>query len=277
MPAAIIGAGFLGGEIARQLRESGVDCFVTHHNNQIFPDSVRFDFFADDIADVFHARKIDTVFLTAKIEIGTDPKNLVISMRRFLDACSGKRLIYFSSDGIFDGERGMYGEKDIPHPVTEYGKNLALCENLIREWGGNFYIIRPSYLYGFSNGRLDSRLKNARLTLEAGERLERFTDMYKSPLDVSQVAQASIRLAQADYQGIVHVAGPRMSVYDFVREAMEALDVPTDDLVGTEMPVPHLAGFLTDTSLDFSLMTRLTGIVPEKVSASLKKYAQGKR
>ncbi|MFA5962027.1 MAG: sugar nucleotide-binding protein [Parcubacteria group bacterium] len=273
MSTAIIGAGFLGGEIARQLLESGADVLVTHNQNPKFPGSLKFDFFADDSEELFSGREIDTVFLSAKIEFVEDQELLEKAMRQFIAGCAGKRLVYFSSDGIFAGEQGNYSEKDLPVPVTNYGKNLALCEKLIREESEDYCIIRPSYLYGFSGGRLDSRLSKASEALKNGERLERFSDMYKSPLGVFQVAQASIGLAFSDYQGIVHVAGPRMSVYEFHKQALEALGVSTDNLVDVKMPVERPADFLADTSLEYSLMKKLTGIEPASIRGSLEKQS----
>jgi len=269
MQVAIIGAGFLGGEILAQLSGSGVLTLVTHNQNPRFPNSLKFDFFADDICEVFKNHKIDVVFLAAKIEFVEDEELLEKSMRRFIAGCAGMRLVYFSSDGIFDGERGMYDETDIPKPVTNYGRNLELCEKLIKKYAKNCCIIRPSYIYGFSDLRLDSRLWKASGALKKGERVERFSDMYKSPLSVKEVAQASIKLGLSDYQGIVHVAGPRLSIYEFHRQALEALGVPTNNLIATKMPEKRPVDFLVDTSLDYTLMTKLTGIEPANVEKSL--------
>jgi dTDP-4-dehydrorhamnose reductase len=265
MQVAIIGAGFLGGEILAQLSGSGVLTLVTHNQNPRFPNSLKFDFFADDIPAVLKNHKIDVVFLSAKIEFVEDRKLLEKAMRRFISGCEGKRLVYFSSDGIFSGERGMYTEKNIPTPVTLYGRNLELCENLIKKLAKNYCIIRPSYIYGFSGERLDSRLWKASEALKKGEKLERFLDMYKSPLSVKEVAQASIKLAQSNYQGVVHVAGPRLSVYEFHKQALEALDVPTNSLIAIKMPTERPIDFLADTSLDYTLMTKLIGVEPGSI------------
>jgi dTDP-4-dehydrorhamnose reductase len=271
MSSAIIGAGFLGREIRRQLLASGASVLVTHNQNPKYPNSVKFDFFSDDILEVLKNHKIDVVFLSAKIEFVADKELLEKSMRRFISSCAGMRLVYFSSDGIFSGERGMYGEKDTPKPVTNYGRNLELCESLIKKYAKNYCIIRPSYIYGFSETHLDSRLWQASEALRRGEKLERFSDMYKSPMSVFQVAEVSIKLGLSEFQGVVHAAGPRMSIYDFHKETLEALNVPTNNLIATKMPEERPVDFLADTSLDYTLMTKLTGIEPDNVKKSLNK------
>ncbi len=44
--------------------------------------------------------------------------NYDLSKRKW---CPGSRLIYLSTDAVFDGESGPYKESDIPSPVWPYG------------------------------------------------------------------------------------------------------------------------------------------------------------
>jgi len=105
--------------------------------------------------------------------------------------------------------------------------------------------------------------------LLAGERLAFFDDMIKSPMDVNQVAEAVAFLTYSEYIGIVHVAGEALSVYDFYRAAMSSLGVVSGHLNAIKMPLdfPHPR----DTSLDISLMKRLTGIEPLPVYQALQR------
>lgn len=256
---AIIGTGFLGRCLADKIRPFCGKLLTTYHTNKFFNDSIQYDFFSDDIKNILENRNIDIIILPAKIEFVEDKEALQGSMERFISGTSGKRIIYISSDGIFNGQKGMYKETDIPNPVTNYGRNLELCEKLVSQIS-NHLIIRPSYIYGYSLGRLDSRLWKTKNALEKGEPKEFFTDMYKSPMEVNQTTEAIINLSFSDYSGIVHVAGKRTSVYDFMRENMEVLGVYTKNLRGVPMPRERPANFLSDTSLDNSLMKKLTDI-----------------
>ncbi len=96
--------------------------------------------------------------------------------------------------------------------------------------------------------------------------------MYKGPLDVNQVAEIVLKLSLSDYIGLVHVAGPRKSVYDFTKEAVDALGISTEKLVGTLMPKDQPTKFLRDTSMAYALMIKLTGIEPLGVRESILKY-----
>lgn len=238
----------------------------THFRNPCCLDSVPFDFFNDGPGDLLDKHNVDIVIFSGLVE--THPFDEVsFSMERFARECKDRRVTYLSSDGIFDGEKRRYSESDIPHPRTLYGNNLAICEQLIARFCANFCIIRPSYIYGFSNGNLDRRLSKTRTLLETGHEVSLFSDMFKSPLSVKQVAQAVVDLTLLGYVGIAHVAGERMSVYDFHRQAMLALHVDTLKL--SSCLIPSGEDFLRDTSLDYSLWQKLTNTSPQSIGESL--------
>lgn len=269
MNAAIIGTGFLGEQIYKDILPICDEILLTHHKNKKYPDSKEFDFFKDDIGNILNGKKIDTIFLSAKIEFEEDEKKLAESMTRFLESCKDMRIIYISSDGIFDGESGSYKESDIPHPKTLYGKNLEICEKLVKKYADNYCIVRPSYMFGFVDSNLDSRFRKVSKDAAEGKKIARFTDMYKSPLSYQQASEAIVKLASSEYNGVVHVCGERMSVYDFTKEGMEALGLSTEDLTGEPMPKEKPVDFLPDTSLDNSLMREITGIKPLSVKEGL--------
>ncbi len=57
-------------------------------------------------------------------------------------------LIHYSTDYVFDGEKGSaYLETDPPNPINVYGKSKLAGESLIRETGGAFLIFRTSWVY----------------------------------------------------------------------------------------------------------------------------------
>lgn len=262
MKSAIIGTGFLGEQIYSDLLPICDKIILTHHKNKKYPDSKEFDFFIDDISNILNDKEIDTIILSAKIEFEENKRKLINTMVHFLESCRNSRVIYISSDGIFEGKNGLYKENDIPNPITLYGKNLKICEELIKKYSNNYCIIRPSYLYGFVNLRLDSRFEKIKEAVAEGRKISRFMDMFKSPLSYQQASKAILKLTLSNHKGIVHVCGKRMSVYDFTKEGMEALGMPTENLIGELIPKEKPIDFLPDTSLDNSLMRELTDIEP---------------
>ena len=141
MTILVIGSsGFLGRVVTTQLMVSQT-VTATHTNNSAFPTSVRYDFFADGLAAVVEMQRIQTVIFTAHVEQQTSVDVIQQRMKRVLSVCQKQRFVYLSSDGIFNGEKGLYTERDMPQPCTRYGRNLLTCERLVQQHP-NYCIIK---------------------------------------------------------------------------------------------------------------------------------------
>ena len=57
------------------------------------------------------------------------------------------KLIHFSTDYVFDGEKGKYLENDKPNPVNYYGHSKYMSEKIVLQNSSNV-IIRASLVYG---------------------------------------------------------------------------------------------------------------------------------
>ena len=261
MTYVVLGSsGFVGSYIARELAEFKP---VLTHNRTPTPDSVKFDIFSDE--PDFLPEAPATIILASAIEFEPE-KRVERAMRRLLPFFESYRLVYLSSDGIFGGDEGNYSESDTPQPKTLYGRNLLICETLIRNSLADYLIVRPSYVYGEVNA-LDKRLRRVKAALENGEELNFFEDMYKSPLGAEDLARAVTELAKSPHTGTFHVAGERMSVYDFYRRAMTALGMDASKLLARAMP--DKPGFLRDTSLDSSEVWESLGWRPRSIEEML--------
>jgi len=60
----------------------------------------------------------------------------------------GAKIIFFSTDYVFDGKKKFFTEDDKPNPLNVYGASKLAGENLIKIANDNFYIIRTSWLFG---------------------------------------------------------------------------------------------------------------------------------
>jgi dTDP-4-dehydrorhamnose reductase len=120
------------------------------------------------------------------------------------------RLIHLSSDVIFDGEHAPYDEDATPAPITPYAVSKACAEQVVKEECVDPVIVRTSLVYGFAP--MDPR---TRQTLD-GEMPRLFTDEYRCPICVDDLADALIELAQNDFIGVLNIAGAqRLSRYEF--------------------------------------------------------------
>lgn len=119
----------------------------------------------------------------------------------------GARLVHLSTDLVFDGEHGPYSEDDPPAPVNFYGAAKAEAERIVAATMKDAVIVRTSLVTCFDPP--DPRTEPILAALR-GERapVTLFTDEYRCPVRTEDLAAALMELAQNDYAGIMHVAGP---------------------------------------------------------------------
>ncbi len=122
------------------------------------------------------------------------------------------KLVFISTDLVFDGELGFYKEDDRPDPVSFYGSTKTLAENEVMKFGNNM-VVRSSLMYGIGNDYNDCFLRWLRKGLN-NKGVTLFTDEYRCPIYVVDLANAIIELIEDDFKGIIHLAGPeRLSRY----------------------------------------------------------------
>ena len=139
-----------------------------------------------------------------------------------------RRLVFTSTDMVFDGTRGWYGEEDAPSPILAYGRTKAAAEPFVRAVPRGL-VVRVGLLFGPSRIGRGSFFDRAIASLREGKPQTFFEDEYRTPLDYATAARALIRLAETDVRGIVHLAGrERLSRFQLMRRAARALGLDAD-------------------------------------------------
>lgn len=188
----------------------------------------------------------------------------VIAAARELSSC---RLVYFSSDFVFDGLRGPYDEKAKPSPASVYGKNKVEAERVVASSGMSNVIIRTSTVFG-----KDPQDKNfvARLllTLRKGENIVVPDDQIANPTYNETLAEAAIELSNSYNQGLFNIAGAtRVSRYQLALDAAAIFALPTNLIEAAHTSVLKqaakrpLAGGLVINRAKSALKTELIGHV----------------
>lgn len=119
-----------------------------------------------------------------------------------LKVCYDGKIIYISTDYVFDGKKGMYSEKDKPSDPKKlcwYGYTKLLGEELL---GYNDTIIRTTMLYG-SPIKMDF-VTNILQKLELGDPFEVTRALWGTPTYVGHLADAIVDLTNM-YVGFDHV------------------------------------------------------------------------
>jgi dTDP-4-dehydrorhamnose reductase len=125
------------------------------------------------------------------------------------DSCGrlGARLIYLSSDNVFDGERGNYTEADRPVAINEYARTKVAAEEIAARVDSSV-IVRVALVMGFGPlGGGNSFLERTVPMLRAGQTINVPSEEIRTPIDVLTLGQALWELSANSFQGPIHMAG----------------------------------------------------------------------
>ena len=136
------------------------------------------------------------------------------------------RLIYISSDHVFDGKQGPYFSTDKVNPLTKYAKTKVAGE-LVTQLCENHLIIRTSFcesIFPFQKA---------------------YSDKWTSQDDVDKVAPKIVEMCVGNTVGIVHIGHKRRSFFQLAQERNPNIEMGTLSEISKLSPVP----ILVDTSL----------------------------
>lgn len=119
------------------------------------------------------------------------------------------KLIYISTDYIFDGKKGGYTEKHVPYPINTYGRTKLMAEKIIGQNLNDFIICRTSSFYGFNKGK-NRAVAVYRIIdgLMSGNIIQLPVDQIASPTLIDDLVVAVVRLIKIGFRGVINIAGP---------------------------------------------------------------------
>ncbi|MBI1185232.1 sugar nucleotide-binding protein [bacterium] len=130
-------------------------------------------------------------------------------------ALRGIKLVFTSTDLVFDGNKGGYSEDDFRNPIMIYGKHKALAEDIFRDHLPSAAICRMPLMFGEAPSGAASFIQGFNAKLKAGEKLNLFYDEYRSTMHADDAAQGLL-WAAAHVSGIIHLCGKeKLSRYEF--------------------------------------------------------------
>jgi dTDP-4-dehydrorhamnose reductase len=134
----------------------------------------------------------------------------------------GARMIFYSSDYVYDGSKGVYTEEDATCPINEYGRQKAEAERGVMDADPRNIVLRTSGAYGWQwepkNFVLQIRAK-----LSSGQAMTVADDVRYNPTYVENLAEITAELVEAGAAGIYHVVGAdEIARYDFAGRVARA-------------------------------------------------------
>jgi len=226
----IIGGSGLVGSTLLQHASPNYDIHFTYNTNKITFDNVsstQINLFDNQkrIIDLIKEIQPDIVVNTAahsSVDLcETDHKiadKLHVDITHDItQACkdSGSKLIYLSTDAVFQGELNKkYTELDQPNPINYYGKTKLQAEQITLNASPKNVILRTAVIYGWHK---KSRFTNWIIqTLKENQIVDPFIDQYNTPTLVDDLVKSLLAIFEKNISGIFHATGKScLNRYEF--------------------------------------------------------------
>lgn len=168
------------------------------------------------------------------------------------------RLVYISTDSVFDGRRGWYTEKDRPNPLNYYAKTKLAGEKIVEGRNGNHTIIRTN-IYGWNITGKFSLAEWVIDGLKNRKTLTMFKDVFFNPILVTNLAEALLEVCQKNLSGTFHIAGSeKCSKLVFAEEIARIFKLNRDYIRSVNMSEINLnAPRPRDSSLNITKMEKV--------------------
>ena len=228
-------SGLLGSKIVELARDE-YEVIPLHDTKSLYPDSLKLDITDQKQAfDLFSKLKLG-VAIHAAAETNVDrcetQKKLawkinVEGTRNVAEACSetSAKMVYISTDYVFNGEKGLYTEEDTPNPINHYGVTKLEGENQVKKLCKKYVILRTSVLYGWHPWK-QNFAKWVINSLKQKKEISIVDDHFNTPTLADNLAEITLEAVQKDLQGLYHASGnQRISRYEFAQQIAKTFNL----------------------------------------------------
>ncbi|HPX74649.1 MAG: dTDP-4-dehydrorhamnose reductase [Candidatus Diapherotrites archaeon ADurb.Bin253] len=128
------------------------------------------------------------------------------------------KMIYMSTDTVFDGRKGNYSEEDIPNPLNYYS---------FTKFAGECFVgMVPSHLI----------IRSSFLPKDSFPYPKALTDQYTTRMPVNNLAKEILLAVDLDLEGILHIGGERELLYNLAKKLNPFVGKITIHETGLNLP-----------------------------------------
>lgn len=210
---AVIGAGWLGGQVSDYLNSLGLDVLRTNTTSKSTDNHSKvLRFPTDDYSSVSEASTFIVNIPPSKIEEK--------DFQDFRNFFKDKRFIFISSTSVFDKSQGEVNEQTAPKPSSERGKKNLRLEEIFKD----DCIIRCGGLIGPNRHPVKSLVNKS---IEGGH----YINLIHSE-DVIQIIKLSL---EKNYKGIIHASFPSsMTKKEYYQKYAQKYDLVSPKFLHSE-------------------------------------------
>lgn len=151
--------------------------------------------------------------------------NNVTATQYLADACNrhGCKMIFLSTDFIFDGKDGPYKEDAQPAPLSVYGHAKWRAEQIVQQMTAPWAIARTVLIYGVVSGLSRTNIVLwVKDSLTQKKQINVVHDQWRSPTLAEDLADGVASIAMLGKTGIYHISGAEfMSVLELAQRVAD--------------------------------------------------------
>ena len=244
----------ISGQVGRALVEElgSSNCFGTFSQSEV-TDAVqlRFDSIVDNpniLSQLLTSTKPEVVYICAANTwvdgcethvdetriINHDAPALITKMAKSV----GAKVVFFSTDYVFDGCAGPYDEDAKTSPINVYGQSKLDAEKSVISEDETALVIRTTVVYGPEELGKNFVYQLAS-KLRTGEKFACLDDQFSTPTYSRDLAKMVTRLVAKECRGVYHCAGQEvMTRYQFATRVVRTLGL--DESLLEKVSTAHL-------------------------------------
>lgn len=257
----------IGSHLATDLRSRGVKVIATSRRPDRSADQVHLDLRSG--VDAWTAPAVDYAFLCAAVtsieacerdQISTRIVNVEAPLRiarRLVEHAT--RVVFLSSNLVFDGLSPARRVDDPKCPMTVYGRHKAAAEEQLLALGHQVSVVRLTKVLNSHNPLLTGWAH----ALTTGQPIHPFDDVVLAPVTVDSVLGVLRAIVERDAAGVFHLSGDRDISYAHLAHVL-AGEFGLD--LGMVQPVAGRAQLVVPparhTTLDTTALAELGVVAP---------------
>ena len=232
------GSGLLGHYLKENLADS--DTYFTYNESKLNSEQTTFLDITNDhnLEKIFETVKPDTVYHVAAITnldwcenneqktfaVNTNPINNIVNLANVYNS----KLIFVSTDSVFDGVKGNYVENDPLNPINIYSKSKVEAEKIVKNLDDSL-IIRGTF-FGIKKNK-ESFLSYLLKQLKNGKKIKVPEDKISNGLFVNDFAKTLIEMNRKKLSGLFHIGSfDNINNFEFAKEIANIFGYE-DDLI----------------------------------------------
>lgn len=180
------------------------------------------------------------------------------------------KFIHFSTDHFESNDFIPRKENSRVWSINKYGASKLKGEENIKKINSNALIIRTNFFgYEIYTNNLLSKIKN---TLESGDSFGGFSDVYFSPVSISELINATFNLVKINVSGNINIASNEtISKFDFAKLVARNLNISESKITPTFISKSNLLTARPNyLALDNSLYKKMVNLNLKSIDAMLK-------